>query len=274
MLLLFSILIIYFYIKYCTLLKNKPITRNLNNVTNPFIFENKQIIKKLNNEINSILTNNYDWSYKKWILLYIKYYYKISKEYLNFIIFDVFYDEETYIFEKDLLNLMKNYNKILDFGCGTCKIWRNNKDYTINKKIHCIDLDINTLSYSKYLLKDMSNITINNNNLFDLNMNYDVILFSEVIMQLDEPEKFISYIINKNPKIKIIACHTIFSPFVSKIITPFKYHIMKHLPLLNTSSGRALTYDQTINIFTSSNCKLEKTIKIYNNKIIFVFGKS
>ena len=117
------------------------------------------------------------------------------------------------------------------------------------------------------------NIVLTNENILDLEMKYDVVLFSEVIMQLEKPEKLIKYIVDKNPHIKIIACHTIFTENISKIITPIKNGIIKHIPILKTIYGKALTYEQTIEIFTRANCKLTETIPIYDNKIIFVFEK-
>jgi len=117
------------------------------------------------------------------------------------------------------------------------------------------------------------NISIFRHNLFHLDIKYDVVLFSEVIMQLNNPEEYIKYIVDKNPNVTIITCHTIFSPLVSSVISPIKNNIMQYIPILNIARGRALTFEQTTNIFTSVGCKLEKFIKIYDNKIIFVFKK-
>ena len=247
--------------------------KDISNVDNPFTLEDPKLIKIADKDINNLLSPKYNEnSYFKWIPLLIKYHNKVNPSYLEFKTYDIFYDEETYIFEKNLIKLMKKYNRILDFGCGTCKIWRNNLKFINNHKIHCIDLDKNILSYPKYLLKNY-NIQITEENMFDLEMNYDCVLFSEVIMQLDNPELFIKYIINKNPNIVIIVNHTIFSTLVSKLLTPFKNGLMKYIPILKTSYGRALTYQQTIEIFTNSGCSLIKEKKIMNNKIIFVFKK-
>jgi len=104
-------------------------------------------------------------------------------------------------------------------------------------------------------------------------MNYDCVLFSEVIMQLDNFKAVLKYIIDKNPNIEIIVNHTIFSPFVSKLLSPFKNGPMKYLPLMKTVYGRALTYQQTIKMFTNTGYSLIKEKKIMDDKIIFVFKK-
>ena len=274
------------FISFCVIIKifevwsNKSLNINSNpsDVDNPFSLENSVIIKQIDNDINSNLSLVYNKSinviiFLKWIILYIKNCNNVNPYYFQFKIYDIFYDEETHIFERELLSLIENYDNILDFGCGTCKIWRRNKDFLQKHNIHCIDLDKNILSYPKYLLKNEKNIVLTNENILDLEMKYDVVLFSEVIMQLEKPEKLIKYIVDKNPHTKIIACHTIFTENISKIITPIKNGIIKHIPILKTIYGKALTYEQTIEIFTRANCKLTETIKIYDNKIIFVFEK-
>lgn len=242
---------------------------------NPFLRENSKIITELDQDIEKNLSNEYDGHphYHKWIPLYFKYKNKVSPSYLQFKIYDVLYDEETYIFEKYLLNILKNYKRILDFGCGTCKIWRNNNKFIRKHKIHCIDLDANVLAYPKHILQNY-NIKLTTENLCDLNMaKYNCVLFSEVIMQIDNFESMIKYMVDSNPDITIIVNHTIFSPIVSDIITPFKNGIMKYIPILKTSYGRALTYDQTVNMFTNSGCTLVYEKKVFENKIIFVFQK-
>ena len=242
-------------------------------IENPFLNENQKLIKEFDKDIEKLITKEYNWTYYKWIPLYLKYKNKFSSSYFNFKKYDIFYDEETQIFEKDLLKIMKNYKRILDFGCGTCKIWRNNLEFIKKHKIHCIDLCADTLSYPKYILKNY-NIKITNENLFNLNIkNYDCVLFSEVIMQIDDFESIVKYLVDNNPKITIIANHTIYSPFISKILTPIKNKLMKYIPIMKLGYGRALTYDQTLQMFINSGCKLEYTKKIFNNKIIFVFKK-
>ena len=112
------------------------------------------------------------------------------------------------------------------------------------------------LSYPKYLLKD-NNINITNDNLFDIDIKkYDSILFSEVIMQLENFDSIIEFIINNNPNISIIVNHTIFNPMVSKLLTPIKNGVLKHIPIMNVGYGKALTYQQTIQMFTKFNCSL------------------
>lgn len=282
-LIILIILIILF--TYLFSIKSKSINQSIskneyNNISdtsdtsNPFLLENADLLKNLDKDIESRITNNYDWNYFKWIPIYLNYKNKLSPSFLKFKIYDIFYDEETYIFEKDLIEIMKKHKNILDFGCGTCKIWRNNIDFIKDKNIHCIDLDINMLSYPKYLLKD-NNINITNDNLFDIDIKkYDSILFSEVIMQLENFDSIIEFIINNNPNISIIVNHTIFNPMVSKLLTPIKNGVLKHIPIMNVGYGKALTYQQTIQMFTKFNCSLIYEKPVFDNKIIFVFKKS
>ena len=249
-------------------------TSDTSDTSNPFLLENADLLKKLDKDIESRITNNYDWNYCKWIPIYLNYKNKLTPSFFKFKIYDIFYDEETYIFEKDLIQIMKKHKNILDFGCGTCKIWRNNIDFIKDRNIHCIDLDINMLSYPKYLLKDY-NINITNDNLFDIDIKkYDSILFSEVIMQLENFDSIIEFIINNNPNISIIVNHTIFNPMVSKLLTPIKNGVLKHIPIMNVGYGKALTYQQTIQMFTKFNCSLIYEKPVFDNKIIFVFKKS
>lgn len=251
--------------------KNNP---NSNN-NNPFLLEDKFILKELENDINNILINKkgYDWSILRWLHLIIKYKDKVTDNYYKFKLYDIFYEEETYIFEKEILEYIKPYKNILDFGCGTCKIWRNNCDIIKNYNIKCVDLDKNTLSYPKYLLRNYNNILIEVNDVFNIELNYDIIFLIEVIMQIDNPVLFIQKILIKNPKIKFIMAHTIFTPNISKIIDPFKNKCLKYVPILNVSSGKALTYNDTINIIEESGCKIIDIKKIFANKIIFIFEK-
>lgn len=243
----------------------------------PFSRENSKIIKEFDKDIEKNLSKKKEYyiygNYHKWILTYLKYENKVSPSYLQFKIYDIFYDEETYIFENDLLDIMKKYKRILDFGCGTCKIWRNNRKFIKKHKIHCIDLDADIISYPKYILKSY-NIKITNQNLCDLNMKkYDCVLFSEVIMQIDNFESVIKYIVDNNPKVTIIVNHTIFHPFISKLLTPFKNGIMRYIPIMKTSYGRALTYEQTVQMFTNEGCHITYIKKVMDNKFIFVFKK-
>lgn len=242
---------------------------------NPFLLENESIIKEIDNDINNILLKktHYDWSILRWLHILLKYKDKVSNDYYKFKLYDVFYEEETYIFEKDILKLIEPYKNILDFGCGTCKIWRNNLDIIKKYNIKCIDLDKNTLSYPKHLLQNYQNISVEVNNVFDINLNYDVIFLIEVIMQIENPITFIKNILKKNPKIKFIMAHTIFKPHISKIIEPFKNKCLKYLPIINVSSGKALTYKNTIDIIKKSGCLLDYEKKIYEDKMIFVFSK-
>jgi 2-polyprenyl-3-methyl-5-hydroxy-6-metoxy-1,4-benzoquinol methylase len=253
---------------------NNENNKNNNDIYNPFLLENLNLIKKIDQDIEIRITDNYDWNYYKWIPVYLKYKNKVSPSYFKFKIYDVLYDEETYIFEKDLIKIMKKHKNILDFGCGTCKIWRNNINFIKERNIHCIDLDIDALSYPKYLLKN-NTIKITNDNLFNIDIkNYDCILFSEVIMQLENFDSIIKYIIKNNPNISIIVNHTIFNPIVSKLLTPIKNGLLKYIPIMNVGCGKALTYQQTIQMFTKLKCSLIYEKSVFDNKIIFVFKKS
>ena len=79
------------------------------------------------------------------------------------------------MFEKKLVDLINNGNKILDFGCGACKLWENNIEKFNDSFIKCIDLNKDILKYAKYNLRDYNNIDISNDNIFDLNINdYDI----------------------------------------------------------------------------------------------------
>ena len=283
-LLIIIITLIILIILFTYLFSNKSINQsiskneynNISDTSNPFLLENADLLKKLDKDIESRITNNYDWNYCKWIPIYLNYKNKLSPSFFKFKMYDILYDEETYIFEKDLIEIMKKHKNILDFGCGTCKIWRNNIDFIKDKNIHCIDLDINMLSYPKYLLKDY-NINITNINkgieLYQ-SKKYDSILFSEVIMQLENFDSIIEFIINNNPNISIIVNHTIFNPMVSKLLTPIKNGVLKHIPIMNVGYGKALTYQQTIQMFTKFNCSLIYEKPVFDNKIIFVFKKS
>jgi len=123
---------------------------------NPFTNEDQKILENIDNDIN-LNRSKESWSYfTKWIRIYFKYCNKVSESYLQFKIYDILYDEETSMFEKELLELMNKYVNILDFGCGTCKIWRKNPSFYINKTVHCIDLYDNVLAYPKFLLKNES----------------------------------------------------------------------------------------------------------------------
>jgi len=243
-------------------------------VKNPFLQENFEIMENFDRDIQNNLSDEYKENhYMKWFPIYMKYYCSVSSEYMKFKVYDVLYDVETYIFENKLIELMNDYKRILDFGCGTCKIWRNNRVFNRSHNIHCIDLDEAMLAYPKHLLRN-DNIEVSNANLFNLEIEYDVVLFSEVIMQLDKPEEFLKYIVDKNPNTRIIMCHTVFTPFMSSVLSPFKNCIMKCIPIFNVACGKALTYQQTSDIIKKGGCIIEDTVSIRDNKIIFVCKKA
>ena len=247
-------------------------------MNSPFETENKEIIKKMDREIKDNLSKSFETrSFLQYIPLYIKYKKKVSNSYFFFKVFDILYEEETKIFTKQILEICSNNDikTILDFGCGTCKIWRDNKELINNKNIVCIDLDKDILQYPKFILRDYKNIDIKNISLFDLKLEpeVDVALFIEVIMQLPEPHKFFQYIWTHNPKCKIVIAHTIFFSFVN-VLNFFKTKIIKYIPLLQLCKGEAMTILKTEKIIRDAGGTIIKKDYIYNNKVIFVVEKN
>lgn len=246
-------------------------------MTNPFEKESKKIIEEFDSELKNNISKSFETrSFLQYIPLYIKYKNKVSDSYLYFKIFDILYEEETKVFTEKLLEFCSNNNvkNILDFGCGTCKIWRDNKELINNKNIVCIDLDKDILQYPKYLLNDCKNINIENISLFDLKLEeeLEVALFIEVIMQLPEPHKFFEYIWQHNPKCKIVIAHTIFFSFVNTL-NFFKTKIIKYIPILQLCQGEAMTILKTEKIIRDAGGTIITMDYIYNNKIIFVAEK-
>ena len=246
-------------------------------MNNPFEKEKSEIIKKIDGEIKDNLSKSFETrSFLQYIPLYIKYKKRVSNSYFFFKVFDILYEEETKIFTNKILEICSgnDIKTILDFGCGTCKIWRDNKELINSTKIVCVDLDKDILQYPKYLLNDCKNIDIKNISLFDLKLEekLDIALFIEVIMQLSEPHKFFEYIWTYNPKCKIVIAHTIFFSFVN-ILNFFKTKIIKYIPLLRLCRGEAMTILKTEKIIHDAGGTITNIDYIYNNKMIFVAEK-
>lgn len=252
------------------------------NPDNPLDKEDQGVIKNFSKEreqVRSEYNENFFQTqlqhFLRSIPIYLKYKDVVSPEYMDFISYDVFYNEETHIFEKDLIQSMNPYRRILDFGCGVCKLWRNNIEFLEDHSVDCIDLDEKVLAFSKYLLRDKKNVNVFVKNLYDMDLRqYDCILFSEVITRLDDPHTLIKYIIESNPNIRIIVNHTTFHPFVSDILTPIRTNLFGNLPILKTISGRAMTYQQTVELFVDCGCMLVNQKMVFSTKYIFEFQKS
>lgn len=244
--------------------------KDVSTLENPFSIENPEYVKDIEERIEKIITPEYDWNFYKWVPLYFKYKYKVSPSYFEFKSYDILYEEETFIFEKELLKTMAPCKRILDFGCGSCKMWRNNLDFLETHDVHCIDLDRNRLAYPKYLLNDQ-NITITNDDFFTLDLNYDCILFSEVIMQVPHFENVIKHIVKHNPNMTILVNHTAFSQIVAGCFGSIRNNVIQYVPLLNICKGKLLTYRDTVEQFMENGCSLVEQKNIRENKIIYVF---
>ena len=245
---------------------------------NPFEKEDCAIIEKIDGEIIKRTSKSFnERSFWNYIPIYIKYKNQVSNSYFFFRVFDILYEEETKIFTETLFEICSytGFKNILDFGCGTCKIWRDNKDLIKDKSITCIDLDKDILQYPAYLLNDCENINIKNISLFDLKLEekLDVALFIEVIMQLPEPHKFFEYIWKHNPECKIVMAHTVFFSFVN-IINFFKTKIVKYIPILSLTQGEAMTISKTKDIVHMAGGRITSMEYIYNNKVVFIAEKN
>jgi 2-polyprenyl-3-methyl-5-hydroxy-6-metoxy-1,4-benzoquinol methylase len=217
---------------------------------------------------------NYNFFYKLYngFCMYSKYNKDFSTDFLNFITYTILYNTESQLFENELINILSNKKSILDVGCGACQFWLHNPTLidTI-EKIKCIDLNENILKYPKYLLKNQEEISIENANLYDLDITqFDTILFIEVIMQIPEPHKMLKHIWHNNPNCTIILAHNAYNHTFSKIFTPFRIHLFPHLPLLNIAYGKLLSHKTTLKMIEEAGGQISQLIDVDNTRKIFI----
>jgi len=127
---------------------------------------------------------------------------------------DFFFSDNHNFDKKKFFNLIKNCNKILDFGCGkgAIDLKKNSK-----KKLYLYDKNLNLFKYLKLKYKKNKNYIVLKKPKFK---NIDVVLLNSVIQYMDENQftKLISKIVNNKIKIVIFSDISKFCRVIEAII--------------------------------------------------------
>jgi 2-polyprenyl-3-methyl-5-hydroxy-6-metoxy-1,4-benzoquinol methylase len=127
---------------------------------------------------------------------------------------DFFFPDNHNFDKKKFFNLIKNCNKILDFGCGkgTIDLKKNSK-----KKLYLYDKNPNLFKYLKLKYKKNKNYIVLKKPKFK---NIDAVLLNSVIQYIDENQftKLISKIVNNKTKIVIFSDISKFCRVIEAII--------------------------------------------------------
>ena len=239
--------------------------------TSPFTRKELDTIKLINDNLKQEHIDSSDLIKTcKSFELYFNYRKNLTPLGYRYIVYSMFYTLETHIFEHNIRELLIPYETVLDFGCGVCEFWLHNSDLLIAKDVTCIDLDEKLLDYPKFLLKDTPNIHLIAENIFDTNLiDYGVILFIEVIMQLPDPVSILKHIWKCNPNCDIIMAHTLYSNSVSRIFSPIRKYILPYIPVLDIAYGQAMSLEKTVDIINEAGGKITFINRVKTNKYIF-----